>query len=317
MRRVGRVGRRGRCNACGRRWSPAGVPRADWSGIRRRPRWSPVRRRSGEGATQTPRATVWARRFAPGGKRWGQGVGNVSPAASAGATRDFRRELQSWHLHPRLRGHQRRAAPSAAPEGSASAGAVRALATLAGGGWTLRAGCAERVRRGYAVLESLVQPGEVRRKTSGPSNLPDVERLTGQEHVGAEETLEDAYRVVLRGPRDMVKAKLPEPQSPAVQATHSRPQRLTAVPSRAGHHDFRGAYPPLDGRLVANQFKGTNGAPTSRSNVHHRRNAGSPTGREPYGDGVPVVVAGVTTAQGARESRAQGEGGQVIRRPTT
>ena len=42
-----------------------------------------------------------------------------------------------------------------------------------------------------------------------------------------------------------------------------------------------------------------------------RTNMGSPTGRESYGDGGPVVVAGVTTGQGRRESRLQGEGGQV------
>ena len=42
-----------------------------------------------------------------------------------------------------------------------------------------------------------------------------------------------------------------------------------------------------------------------------RTNMGSPTGRESYGDGGPVVVAGVTTGQGGRESRPQGEGGQV------
>jgi group II intron reverse transcriptase/maturase len=41
-------------------------------------------------------------------------------------------------------------------------------------------------------------------------------------------------------------------------------------------------------------------------------NVGSPTGREPYGDGVPVVVAGVTTCQGGRESRPQGQGAQEI-----
>ena len=41
-------------------------------------------------------------------------------------------------------------------------------------------------------------------------------------------------------------------------------------------------------------------------------NVGSPTGREPHGDAVPVVVAGVTTGQGGRESRPQGEGAQVI-----
>ncbi len=40
-------------------------------------------------------------------------------------------------------------------------------------------------------------------------------------------------------------------------------------------------------------------------------NAGSPAGREPKGDGGLVVVAGVTTGQGGRESRLQGEGGQV------
>jgi hypothetical protein len=40
-------------------------------------------------------------------------------------------------------------------------------------------------------------------------------------------------------------------------------------------------------------------------------NVGSPTGREPQGDGGPVVVAGATPGQGGRESRPQGEGGQV------
>ena len=43
-----------------------------------------------------------------------------------------------------------------------------------------------------------------------------------------------------------------------------------------------------------------------------RMNVGSSTGRESYDDGGPVVVAGVTTGQGGRESRPQGEGGQVI-----
>jgi hypothetical protein len=46
-------------------------------------------------------------------------------------------------------------------------------------------------------------------------------------------------------------------------------------------------------------------------------NVGSPTGREPQGDGGPVVVAGVTPGQGGRESRPQGEGGQVMRHRKT
>jgi group II intron reverse transcriptase/maturase len=46
-----------------------------------------------------------------------------------------------------------------------------------------------------------------------------------------------------------------------------------------------------------------------------RTNAGSPVGREPYGDAGLVVVAGVTPGQGGRESRPQGEGGQVTGTP--
>ena len=42
---------------------------------------------------------------------------------------------------------------------------------------------------------------------------------------------------------------------------------------------------------------------------------GSPKGRESYGDAGPVVVVGVTTHQGARESREQGKGGQVTGQP--
>ena len=44
-------------------------------------------------------------------------------------------------------------------------------------------------------------------------------------------------------------------------------------------------------------------------------NAGSPTGREPQGHGVPVVVVGATTHQGGRESRPQGEGAQATGYP--
>src|SRR3954468_11407768 len=44
-------------------------------------------------------------------------------------------------------------------------------------------------------------------------------------------------------------------------------------------------------------------------------NAGSPTGRESYGDGGPVVVAGVTTGQGGRESRPHGRRGPGDRTP--
>jgi hypothetical protein len=47
-------------------------------------------------------------------------------------------------------------------------------------------------------------------------------------------------------------------------------------------------------------------------NVIHDRTTGSPTGREPHGDGAPILVDGVTTIHGGWESQPQGEGGQEL-----
>src|SRR5690348_11677934 len=71
--------------------------------------------------------------------------------------------------------------------------------------------------------------------------------------------------------------------------------------------------PPGRGRCPVRACKEMSWPPTFRSTRTPGTNAGSPTGRESYGDGGLVVVAGVTTCQGVRESRTQGEGGQVIR----
>ena len=58
-------------------------------------------------------------------------------------------------------------------------------------------------------------------------------------------------------------------------------------------------------------IKEMSGTPTSRSDVQQRRTRDQPSGREPQGDGVPIVVVGVAPHQGGRESRPQGEGAQV------
>jgi hypothetical protein len=65
------------------------------------------------------------------------------------------------------------------------------------------------------------------------------------------------------------------------------------------------------GRCPVRALKEMSGEPKSRSIRTARTNVGSPEGREPYGDGGPVVVVRVTPHQGGRESRLQGEGGQV------
>ena len=69
-------------------------------------------------------------------------------------------------------------------------------------------------------------------------------------------------------------------------------------------HTFRGA---------ANAAaKVTNGLPTVRSDVQLRRTTRLPTGCEPSGNGASIVVVEVTTGQGGRESRLQGEVRQVF-----
>src|SRR3954469_7446597 len=51
---------------------------------------------------------------------------------------------------------------------------------------------------------------------------------------------------------------------------------------------------------------GMSRGPKSSYHVRPRRNSRSPQGREPHGDGAPIVVR-------VRESRTHGEGGQVDR----
>ena len=121
----------------------------------------------------------------------------------------------------------------------------------------------------------------------------------------------------LRDPRDMAKAGLPDiPISRRCKETSAgkipetgaticvdiversmQPSDRGAMPSEGIQGDEWDAYVTLER--------------TTRTNV------GSPAGRESYGDGVPIVVVGVTTHQGGRESRPQGQGAQVIGYPKT
>ena len=51
--------------------------------------------------------------------------------------------------------------------------------------------------------------------------------------------------------------------------------------------------------------------PKGTDNVRLDRNSGSPKSREAHGDGVPIVLVGVTPYQGAWENQVQGKGGQA------
>ena len=140
---------------------------------------------------------------------------------------------------------------------------------------------------------------------------------------GTRVTPEDVYgRSHPQGPRARAKAELPQPQMPASNPTPLRP-RLSAgpppddanEPSETRTEEAGRGHPPRGGHRPVRPGKASNGAPTARSNVSHPGNAGLPTGREPDGNGVPVVVVGVTPHHGGRESRPQGEGGQVTAIP--
>jgi hypothetical protein len=117
---------------------------------------------------------------------------------------------------------------------------------------------------------------------------------------------------VPQDPRDTAKAGLLQAQSPAVKVRTHRNDACNRCRAMPGHEPVgRGNLHGAE-RRPARAVKGMSGRPTSRCHVRRRRTTGSPTGRESYGDGVPVVVAGVTACQGVRESRTQGEGAQVI-----
>jgi hypothetical protein len=58
-------------------------------------------------------------------------------------------------------------------------------------------------------------------------------------------------------------------------------------------------------------FKEMSGTPTSCYDVQLGRTWDHLRDASPMGDGGPVVVVGVTPDQGGRESRPQGQGGQM------
>ena len=112
-------------------------------------------------------------------------------------------------------------------------------------------------------------------------------------------------------PRDRAKAGLRESQSPGDGRSH--PPEMTsgagAVPC-PGFVPWPGQ-PPGRGAMPSEGIKGDEWGAYVTLGRTTRTNVGSPAGREPNGDGVPVVVVGATTHRGGRESRPQGQGAQV------
>jgi hypothetical protein len=115
---------------------------------------------------------------------------------------------------------------------------------------------------------------------------------------------------VLRDPWNMARAGLPEAQSPDDASRHPPERRLDRCRALRWYCSFAGA--TFGVRAMPSEgIQGDEWAAYVLLARTTGTNVGSPTGRESYGDGGLVVVAGVTTCQGGRESRPQGEADQV------
>ncbi len=112
----------------------------------------------------------------------------------------------------------------------------------------------------------------------------------------------------MQGPRDTAKARLLEAQSPAVQ-TFTPPDTASVVGAVGiGAIPTFVALNPSGRRATGSELVQGDGPGRLRHAryVWRKRNSGWPTGREPYGHGGSVVVAGVTPRRGGRESRLHG-----------
>ena len=99
-------------------------------------------------------------------------------------------------------------------------------------------------------------------------------------------------------PRDMAKAELPEPQSPAMQVFIHRKGHLKPVPRSAPCYLVAGCNLQSAGRYPVRIFKGMSGAPKSRCYVRQGRTWDRLRGASPMATELLVIVAGVASCQG-------------------
>lgn len=115
-------------------------------------------------------------------------------------------------------------------------------------------------------------------KAKGDNSMPPKRRV-----------IEDVYVIAPQGPRGLVKAKLLEAQCPVAEVQAHRYHVLTAMPS--GIRESRGALPNTSPRwtMLHASIQGHEWDTSPTLERRLRENTGSPTGGDPYGDGVPIV----------------------------
>ena len=145
----------------------------------------------------------------------------------------------------------------------------------------------------------------------GPMAYPDPKGERNNRLPGKRRSCPGVWGEASWDPCDMAKAGLLEAESPEDEKAHPPERHLLPAPCSSmaflqGRRNLRGME-----RCPARAMKEMSRTPKSRSDVRQGRTRDQPSGREPQGDGVPIVVVGVATHQGGRESRPQGKGAQV------
>ena len=142
--------------------------------------------------------------------------------------------------------------------------------------------------------------------TSGPPALPGRESAREPQHGGK---ARDAVKASKAWPRKArVTGRRPDCLKPSPQMGTSPDTTPEVGATGIGRFRFFVSTLPAGGRQATSLFKGTDRAAyITLDTSGAERNSGWPTGREPYGHGVSVVVVGATPHLGERESRLQGE----------
>jgi hypothetical protein len=203
-----------------------------------------------------------------------------------------------WREGPGGQGPLRRGVPAAAAP-TRSRATVRATPTRTA---TAPRGALSYPRRSREELEGMFL---------GPMAYPDPKGKRNNRMPGKRWSCPGVRGEASRDPRDMAKAVLPEAESPEDEKAHPPERHLLPAPCSAmaflqGRRNLRGVE-----RCPVRVIKEMSRTPKSRSDVRQGRTRDQPSRREPQGDGVPIVVVGVATHRGGRESRPQGEGAQV------
>ena len=126
---------------------------------------------------------------------------------------------------------------------------------------------------------------------------------------------EDVYGMALQRLNDRAKAGLPEPQSPGVECAHSSVARLHADALGYGQLNFRWPDALCMGRWPMRPFKGMNGETYVALGRFAVTEHGIAYGARALWRRSPHSSRGRHAPPGGRESRPQGEGGQVTRYP--